>query len=131
MAITAGRSVNDNTNTVAQDTWTDILPAFGTAGFQGCEEIVIQCVAVAALKVAVALRAGIATGSVGADPNKVSVGDTPHRIGVGAANVPDDWFILAIGESIPFAGSLDNKITRVMVAGSGGTATVKWTITKP
>lgn len=133
MAITRSRSSNSTANTVADATWTDILPLFGSQSFQGCEELVVECPAgsAAPLKIAVASRSGIASGSVGSDPNKVSNGDTCHRIGVTAADTPDDWMELAAGQSLPFAGSIDNKIVRAMVSGSGGIGTCKWTITKP
>lgn len=133
MAITRSRASNSTTQQVADATWTDILPLFGTQNFQGCEELVVQNTSGSAgpLKVCVASRSGIATGSVGVDPNKPATGDTSHRIGVAAADTPDDWMELAVGESMTFAGSFENKIVRAMVSGSGATANCKWSITKP
>lgn len=110
MAVTRGRS-SGSTQTEST-TFADILPA----SYGGCEELVIKCdeASTATLKVAVQCRAGNA--------------DSPHLFA--SASAPTDWAELKQGESIPFAGSLDNKITKVMVAGNGGTATLWWTVTK-
>lgn len=114
MAITRGRASNSTSQTVATATWTDILPV----SFVGCQYLTVECVAgsAAPLQVAVAQRA---------NPN-----DTFHRIGVAAADTPDDWMELAAGQSFRFEGVIDNRITRAMVSGSGGTATCKWSPSK-
>lgn len=115
MAITKGRASNSTTQTVASATWTDILPT----GYAGCEEILLSCAALSAAPLRIAI-------SHNANPQ-----DTAHRIGVTAADTPDDWCVIPAGSSITLAGDVTNKIKRVMVAGDGGTATLSWTVTKP
>lgn len=117
MSITVGRGSNSTTQTVADATWTDILSQAASAYIQ-CEAIVVANLSTSGAPLKVAAQ------------QKGNPGDTIHRIGVTSANVPDDWWELAAGESVEFVGSIDNKIVRVMVSGSGGTATCKWTVSK-
>lgn len=109
MAITRGVASGGAAQTVANATWTDILPS----GYKGCEAIQIDCSAQGVF-VAVEQRAG--------------AGDSVH--GAISGNTPTAYYDLAADASTVFYGSQENKITRVMVAGNGGTATITWTVVK-
>lgn len=110
MSIIRGHAGN---GTVEEDTWMDILPE----NFQGCEAIFVKAYGgshAPSLLVAVQCRAGD--------------GDSPHRFD---GNTPlDSYKLSADGGFMTFYGDLRNKITRVMVAGVGGTAGFKWSVQK-
>lgn len=114
MAITRGRASSSTAQTVADGTWTDILPT----SFQGCRGLLVECVTGSAAPLRIAAQ------------NRANPNDTIHRLGVASANTPDEWMELAAGQSFEFKAPVDNLITRAMVAGGGGTATVKWSVSE-
>lgn len=114
MAVTRGHAWNSQT--IDDSAWTPLLPSGSS-----CEEVVLSVDEASAEALLVAVECDSVRKNV---PTLNSI----HRFS--ALGVPVEHFVLAIEAQIPFAASVDNRITQIYVKGDGGTATFSGTVTK-